>query len=243
MAAINTKYVQRYDYPEISSITVDDIGRVYQTPGGTFSSITTMLSATSDHSALDEWRDRIGHVEADKITRDAGIKGTTIHDVMEQWLKGNDVDALLRDAPPLVVHGFKSLKMYRKYITDVWGLEVALYDSELGIAGRTDVVGCWKDRPAIIDWKTSRRKKRREWVENYMLQTLFYSIAHNVLFGTNITMGVFLIAVENDWPQIFEIDFEKEDWLWTEFANRVSMFKDSGSDQLILDQLTGLDLD
>ena len=37
-------------------------------------------------------------------------------------------------------------------------------------AGTTDCVGVWKGKPAIIDFKTTRKPKKREWIDDYFLQ-------------------------------------------------------------------------
>lgn len=233
------EYVPKFNYQDIETTTLD-VGRIYHTPVGNMPGLTTMLSATKNVDHLNAWRDRIGHTKADKITNDASDKGTRVHDLMETLLKGDSCDKQLANANDNVIAGFNSLKIFLEGITSVWGLEIALFDEELQIAGRTDVIGCWNHRPAIIDWKTSRRPKKAEWIVDYKLQLLYYAIAHNSMFNTNITYGVILIAVENDLPQKFEVDFEKEDWLWVELANRIQTYQDSGAPQKLLQHIEEL---
>ena len=67
----------------------------------------------------------------------------------------------------------------------MWGSEVSLYYEEL-YAGTTDLVGVYKGEPAIMDFKQSRRLKKKEWVDDYYLQLVAYSEAHNKQYGTNI---------------------------------------------------------
>lgn len=239
MAAINQKYVPKFNYREIETTTTE-IGRLYHSPIGDMSSLTTMLSATKDMSGLEEWRDRIGHEKADQIMNDAGEKGTCVHDLMEQYLRGNDVGKLLNGAAEHVVAGYHSLRLYSKHITEIWGLEVPVYDAELQIAGRVDIVGCWRHRPAIIDWKTSRWPKKPEHIIDYKLQLLFYALAHNQMFGTDIRYGVILIAVENDLPQKFEVDFDDADDLYIILAQRIQQYRGTEHHEKLLHHITSL---
>ena len=56
-------------------------GRTYTTPEGKkYPSVTTVLGASEDSKdGLNAWRQRIGEEEADKITRQAGARGTAVH--------------------------------------------------------------------------------------------------------------------------------------------------------------------
>ena len=83
------------------------------------------------------------------------------------------------------------------------------------------MVGEWNGQMAIIDFKTARRKKKMEWVRDYYLQVLGYGLAHDEMFGTDIKKGVILIAVEDDFPQHFVVDFTKETWMYEELGNRI----------------------
>ena len=81
-------------------------------------------------------------------------------------------------------------------ISQVWGLEVGLILDNL-YAGTADCVGTYDDVPSLIDFKTARRIKKREWIEDYFLQGCAYANAHNVMFDTDIKQIVILM-VERD---------------------------------------------
>ena len=71
---------------EISATTGADGNRVYQTPDGKlYPSVTTVLAEHSKKGIM-EWRQRVGEVEANKISRQAATRGTKIHGVVEQYL-------------------------------------------------------------------------------------------------------------------------------------------------------------
>ena len=61
-------------------------------------------------------------------------------------------------------------------------------------AGTTDMVGVYDGRPTIIDFKQTNRPKKREWVQDYLMQLSAYAMAHNKLFDTEIDQGVVLMC-------------------------------------------------
>ena len=77
-------------------------------------------------------------------------------------------------------------------VDEVWGTEVPLYYPGL-YAGTTDCVGVWKGKPAIIDFKTSRKPKKKEWISDYFLQGSAYAAAHNEVYGTDIKTTVIMM--------------------------------------------------
>jgi hypothetical protein len=83
-------FVERYQYKNCKQIN-DPVTRkrVYQTPDGErLPSVTTILGATKDMTALNEWRDRVGHAKAQQITTEAAGVGTAMHANLERFLIG-----------------------------------------------------------------------------------------------------------------------------------------------------------
>jgi len=70
--------------------TTNSGGRKYLIPNGNlyYPSITTLLGNLSK-KAIMEWRDRIGHEEADRISRQAAGRGTAVHAVCENYVNNN----------------------------------------------------------------------------------------------------------------------------------------------------------
>ena len=50
---------------------------------------------------------------------------------------------------------------------------------------------------AVLSSKTAKKMKKREWIEDYFLQGCAYSLAHNEMFGTNISK-VAILMVDRD---------------------------------------------
>ena len=216
--------VQRYEYTELEAKT-SSTGRVYNTPAGRFASITTMLSKTQDESKskiLKEWREAVGEEQAQATLEESGIYGTLVHDTMETYLKHEPINP--DKLHPLAKRAVKELcHELNGSFEETWALEVPLYSESLRIAGRTDVVGVWKGKPVILDYKTSRNPKKREDITDYFVQLLFYALAHNELHGTDIRHGVIAMAVMTGKPQVFEVDLWDPN-LWAVLEEKLVKF-------------------
>jgi hypothetical protein len=56
---------------------------------------------------------------------------------------------------------------------------------------------------SVIDFKNSRREKKEEWIQDYLLQECFYALAYQEMTGSKIKQIVTIIAVEDRKPQVF----------------------------------------
>ena len=210
--------IDKFDYPEMDAMTIDGKRR-YLTPTGHLASVTTILSATKDMTGLDAWRKRIGDEEADKQIRDAINVGNLLHENLERYVlgmeakKGNNlIHILARQMAENVIN--RGLV----YVDEVWGVETPLYFPH-AYAGRTDLIGVYKGKPAIIDFKNSKKIKKREWIEDYFLQGSAYATAHNEVYGTNINQVVILMASRDLSFETFVIEgdeFHKYTDMWIE---------------------------
>ena len=189
------------EFEELKSTTTSG-SRVYETPDGTFPSITTVLGRKKAQF-FKEWRARIGEEEANKITTQATRRGTKVHKVIENYILNKE--NYFEDSLPNVREMFNTVKSHLdNNLDNIAGIEIPLWSKQLGVAGRCDCVADWKGQKAILDWKTSGKLKKREWVEEYFLQTTAYSIMFEERTKIPINNIVIVIAVENEEPQIFE---------------------------------------
>ena len=189
----------KFNYPELKRIN-NDLGRFYIDPlNNHVPSVTTVLNNISDKkTSLDQWRNRVGDVEADRVMKEATDIGSMVHLSLENYL--NDIDDNIFTDDSL---GNMAKKMSEKLISDalinksnVYGLEVHLVLDKL-YAGTADCVGVIDGKDTIIDFKTSKRIKKKEWIDDYFLQGCAYANAHNVMFDTNISQ-VAILMVDRD---------------------------------------------
>ncbi len=189
------KFNIKYDYPDLNADTNEDTGeRVYYTPDGPASSVTTILSKLP-HPGLDEWKERVGPEEAKRESVEATTIGSHMHNMLEHYVLATDYVCDWDDwHVKMAKKMFQAVRMFGlKGVTEIWGVEVAvhLYDF---YAGRTDLVGAYEGIPSIIDYKTSKRFKKAEYIEDYKLQTAAYAVAHDEMFDSDIQQGVLLIG-------------------------------------------------
>ena len=183
---------------------IDGEIRQYRTPEGLlYPSVTTVLGAASDKSGLDNWRKAVGEEESNRVSARAARRGTAVHSLCEKLVLNEDID--LRSEMPLNVHMYRQLEReLRAHCDDIRGSELFLYSDALKVAGACDLVASWDGRPSIIDFKTSGKNKKKEWIEGYFLQCSLYSYMFWERTGILHSQIVVMISVEEeDKAQIF----------------------------------------
>ena len=199
--------IQKYNYAELKRKEGD--ARLYLTPDGeALPSVTTILSKTKDKSFLKKWRAKVGEEEAEKKIRDSAKIGTALHLYIERFVNGDKYKDLTEVGVQAEKMAQKIIDEAFKDITEIWGSEVHLYNPGK-YAGTTDMVGVYKGRPTIIDFKQTNRPKKREWVQDYLMQLAAYAAAHNAMFDTEIEQGVVLMCSRDLTFQRFELEGEK----------------------------------
>lgn len=176
-------------------------GRKYVAPDGKdYPSVTTVLKHLSEDS-IRAWRARVGEEEANKISTRASRRGTTVHTMLEKYVD-NDPDYKKGAMPDIVATASSLFKTLEENVDEVWGQELALYSDHLNMAGRVDLVGVWNGVPSIIDYKTSRKLKKKEYITGYFLQCTAYAIMIEERTGVPIPQIVIAIAGDEG-EQIF----------------------------------------
>jgi hypothetical protein len=196
--------LQRYEYPDISTITL--AGRRFYaiTPELAYPSITSILGHTvpeADKGWITAWKARVGQTEAERIKNAAASRGTNVHLMLERYVRGEDIKAA--EFPPEHVKVFNSLKSSLFRINTVVGQEVALFSATFEVAGRCDMIAEHNDELSIIDYKTSTNIKTEADIGDYWLQCAAYLLCHNEMYGTKIEKMVILMGVENKLPLTF----------------------------------------
>jgi genome maintenance exonuclease 1 len=197
-------------------LTTENIegSRYYVLPDGVkLKSVTSTLSEKLDKTALFEWKQRVGEEEANKISVQATRRGTEFHSIAEKYVL-NEPD-YKKGAMPANVASFMDIQqILDKYVDNIYGVELPLYSKALKAAGRTDLVAEFDGVRSIIDFKTARKTKKKEWIESYFLQSTIYSMMFERLYGIEIPQIAILISVDGDYPQTFVEDRGK-------YVNRV----------------------
>jgi len=175
-----------------------------------FVKLVSITSVTShfNKEIFINWRKKVGNETADKITKAATRRGTDMHTLTEYYLKNDN----LPDVPPISEFLFKIAKGEINKIDNIHALEGPLYSKELGIAGTVDCIAEYNGELAIIDFKTSKKPKPREWVEHYFVQCMAYGCMLYELTGIAVKKLVIIMACENGECIVYE-EYDKAKYI------------------------------
>ena len=155
------------------------------------------------------WRKKVGNETADKITKAATKRGTDMHTLTEHYLKN---DQELPEVPPISEFLFKIAKGELNKINNIYALEGPLYSKELGIAGTVDCIAEYDGELAIIDFKTSKKPKPRNWIEHYFVQAMAYGCMLYEMKGIPVKKLVIIMSCENGECVVYE-ENDKEKYI------------------------------
>lgn len=211
----------KFAYIELKKESVQG-SRKYITPDGfKLPSVTTILDATKPEEkkkALLEWRKRVGEKQAQQITTEAAGRGTRMHKWLENYIKTGEIGTAGNNPYSIQSHTMAKsiIEQGLSKCTEFWGTEISLYFPEV-YAGTTDLIGVHEGHEAIMDHKQTNKPKKREWIEDYFIQTAAYAMAHNEIFNTKIRKGViFMCSADNQYQEfiIENNEFDKYTDIW-----------------------------
>ena len=197
--------------PNLERESVDGV-RYYKVPDGEdLLKLFSITSVTShkNRQFFANWRKKIGEEEADKITRQATSRGTDMHTLVENYLYNVSE---LPSVQPLSDYLFKIAKPELNKINNIHALESSLYSKVLGIAGTVDCIAEFNGELAIIDFKTSKKPKPREWIEHYFVQCVAYACMLYELTGITVKKLVIIMSCENGECVVYE-EYDKEKYI------------------------------
>ena len=194
-------YCPPKDLANLKSETFPDGKRYYTTPDGVkLPSVTTVIGAKKKEAIM-KWRQRVGEAEANRVSRKATSRGTNMHTICEDYLN-NRID-YNSGAMPDALEMFKSIKPYLNKINNIHYQEQALWSVEIGMAGRVDCIAEYDGVLSVIDFKTSKKIKTKNDIQDYFAQCVAYACMYEELVGNGIDQIVIIMAVENEQPLVF----------------------------------------
>ena len=188
--------------PELERETIDGV-RYYKVPDD--EQLLRLVSITSITSHFNKeifinWRKKVGEEEAERVTKAATSRGTDMHTLVENYLSNQDLPSV----QPISDFLFKIAKTDLNRINNIYALEGSLYSKQLGIAGTVDCIAEYDGELAIIDFKTSKKPKPREWIEHYFVQCMAYGCMLYELTGISVKKLVIIMACENGECVVYE---------------------------------------
>jgi len=155
-------------------------------------SITSVISHYNKE-IFEKWRKRVGEDEANKVTRQATSRGTDAHTLIEHHLLNKE----LPQVQPISEYLFKIAKPELDRINNIYTLEGSLYSKFLGVAGTVDCIAEFDGELSIIDFKTSKKPKPREWIDHYFVQCCAYACMLHELTGIPVKKFVIIMTCTN----------------------------------------------
>jgi len=188
------------DLPILERELVDNV-RYYKLPSGNkkLVSITSVISHYKK-DFFNAWRKRVGAEEADKITKRATSRGTDMHTLVEYHLLNKELPSV----QPISEHLFKIAKPTLERINNIYALEGALYSEVLGIAGTCDCIAEFDGELSIIDFKSSKQPKPRDWIDGYFVQCAAYAAMLYELTGLIVKKFVIIMSCEDGDCVVYE---------------------------------------
>ena len=216
----------KFTYPK-STRSILNGSRHYSLEGSNLPSVTSILKVTQseeDKAAIEAWKERVGHKEAERIKNEASSRGNSMHSYIEQFLLGKfNLDLLDEEnkskkmAVEIIDNGLKNK------LTEIWGAEATVYYPGK-YAGTADCIGVYEGKETILDFKQSNKPKKEEYIEDYFLQIGAYSLAHNTVHNSKITQGVILICTVDRLFQDFKIEENELKNYQNKFLEKVEQF-------------------
>ena len=218
----------KFNYPK-SSRSIEDGLRKYLLNDVKLPSVTSILQATKseeDKASLENWMQRVGYSEAKRIKNEASNRGTSMHSYIEDFLKGRINESFFECnenyknmAREIIEKGIKGK------LEEIYGIETTLHYPEK-YAGTADLVGVYQGKESIIDFKQANKPKKVDYIQDYFLQLGAYTLAHNVVYKTNITLGVILLCTVDNLFQDFKIEGPELLMYQNLFLGRVKKFNE-----------------
>jgi hypothetical protein len=237
----------------LKTITGKNGGRYYvvnEQTGLHLPSVTTILGHTSDKTGLEDWVKRVGEAEAARISKFSANRGTYMHALHEHYLNAKFIEGLqnplqiafqraredCQTLTPEEIECGKNLFLQFHNNSDFYDRIDSIMFQEVplwsliggGYAGRMDLSIWGKLRtPKVIDFKTSKKPKKEEWITGYKKQVSAYSIALHERHGIFPQSCEIWISCETGDVQVFEMNREEIKHWFSEFYKDVVTYHEN----------------
>ena len=165
-------------------VTLPD-SRYYRRNGEYYPSVTYVLSSYPKGKHFEDWLKNMGR-SADYIVKKAAEDGTQVHDLVEQYLLGEEINFLNKYDnpaynPDIWLMFLRFVEFWETYNPKLIETEVHLFSDELKVAGTCDLICEIDDKLWLLDVKTSNHMQ-----STYELQTSIYGQCYKECYGKDI---------------------------------------------------------
>jgi len=197
-----------FKWPKVKRKNINGVRHYIDAEDNIYHSVTKVVGGNKDFS---EWYERLanqyncsleaGEAIGNYIMINAGNIGTKLHKLCEDYLNDNITEGVT-DLIPLA--HFENMKhRLNGYIDNIRYLEVKMFSKKMGLAGTADVIADWDGILSVIDFKTTRKAKKEEWIESYFLQSTAYALMYEENTGTPINQIVIVFTGEDGSQDVY----------------------------------------
>lgn len=186
--------------------------------------VTTILNDTMSENKkqnLRRWKEKVGEIEANKPAK----RGSDIHAIIEKMITTGSVDV-----PDKYVGYIDSLKTFMGLVVETLLVETPVY-SDRGYAGTLDTIMLLRNPESqdiqlyLVDWKSSDKPKKYEYIADYFLQAAAYCGAANQRYpGLNLNRAKIVIANPKTQAQLFDVSPEAMMVYWNLWLKRLEAY-------------------
>ena len=220
------KWNNKFNYPK-SSRSIEDGMRKYLLGDERLPSVTSILQATKseeDKAALENWKQRVGHKEANKIKTEASRRGTSMHSYIEDFLRGRINESFFETNEQYKIMAKEIIdKGLNGRLEEIYGMEETLYYPEK-YAGTADLLAKMDGMDVCVDFKQSNKPKKTDYIQDFFLQLGAYTLAHDIVHGTKMQAGIILLCTKDILFQEFKIEGKELEMYQNLFLGRVKKF-------------------
>ena len=206
---------KKYNWPKVKRKNINGARHYVDDEYNIYHSVTRVVNHGKDltgwyHSMAKQYNVSYEQAEAigEYIKINAGIIGTKLHTICEDYLNNEQPK---KKYGLLEVAHFENISPYLDKIDNIRGQEIQMFSKQLGLAGTVDCVAEYDGQLAIIDFKTSRKLKKEEWIESYYLQATAYSLMWEENTSEKIEEIRILMTAETGEGQVFESN--RNNWI------------------------------
>jgi genome maintenance exonuclease 1 len=198
--------------------------RTYYIDGETYYSVTSILSLTKsseDQAKLDAWRGKVGEEEANRVSEAATVRGTALHKWCEDYCNNKEPIFDEESALPF----WPGVKPVLDEISDIKFQETQVYHPDYKYAGTLDCYGTFRGIPnTLIDFKTSSKYKKFDWIEDYCIQAVAYAAGVNHCYGIKTYQAAIVIALPDKPALVYTLNRQQMTKYWKLWINRLEQF-------------------
>ena len=146
--------------------------------------------------------------EANRVTKQATSRGTDMHTLAEHHLCNKPLPRV----QPLSQYLFAQAKPTLDKVDNIHAIEQSLFSYELGVAGSVDCIAEYEGELAVIDFKTAKKPKPREWVDSHFVQCAAYACMLYEMTGIMVKKFVIIMSCENGEVEVYE-EYDKRKFI------------------------------